>query len=134
MEKQNEILNECLFRMKMLELDKNCINEFKKGNIWESESIGILYEINEEEKKIVENFEKENKGYKVYHIIHNYFEFGEIYNLLYVGTDKKEWKYDREDIKEGYCMVYAYNKTYDYCSEFGTIAIKKNIGGLIRTS
>ena len=39
--------------MKMLKLDKSCIKAFKNGEIWESEGFGALYEINEEEQKIV---------------------------------------------------------------------------------
>lgn len=128
----NEIYNECLNRLEMLKISRQCINAFKRGELWLSEGIGALYELNKEEKEIVSNFENEHKGYKVYHIIHNITDFGELYNLLYVSNDKEEWEQDREDIKEGYMFCYVYNKDLDYCSEFGTIAIKSNIGGLVR--
>ena len=127
-----KILNECLRRMKELNLSAQCISAFQHGKVWESEGIGALYELNEEEQKIVDKFEQEHKGYKVYHVIHNLYEFGEIYSLLYVDTYYDEWKCFDEDLKDNITFIYAYNKTDEYLSEFGSISIKKNIGGLIR--
>ena len=124
---EEKIFNECIRRMEKLHLSKQCISAFRKGKVWESEGIGALYELDEKEQKIVEQFEKEHEGYKVYHIIHNLFSFGEVYSLLYVDTCFDEWKYFDND------LVYAYNETDNNCSEFGSICIKSNIGGLIRT-
>ena len=129
---EEKIFNECLKRMEILELSKQCISAFKKGKIWESESIGALYEVNEEEQEIINNFEKEHEGCKVYHLIHNITDFGELYNIFYVSNVEDEWEQDKEDLKQNYAFVYVYNKSADWCSEFGSIAIKKNIGGLIR--
>lgn len=129
---QEKIFDECLRRMHELQLSSTCIDAFKKGIVWESEGIGALYELNNEEKQIVENFEKEHQGYKVYHVIHNIFEFGEVYSLLYVDNNFDEWHYFDEDLQSNITFVYAYNKDDDFCSEFGSIGIKKNIGGLIR--
>ena len=39
---------------------------------------------------------------------------------------------DQNDIKEGYALVYVWNKTIDYFSEFGSIAVKEKFGGLVR--
>ena len=129
---EEKIFNECITRMEILNLSRQCIGAFKKGKIWESESIGALYEVNEEEQEIINNFEKEHEGCKVYHLIHNITDFGELYNIFYVSTDMNEWEQDKQDLKENYAFVYVYNKSADWCSEFGSIAIKKNIGGLIR--
>ena len=131
---KEEIFNECVKRLEMLDISKQCIRAFKNGKVWESESIGALYEVNEEEQEIINNFEEEHKGYKVYHLIHNLTDFGELYNIFYVGTDKEEWEEEREDLKQNYAFVYVYNKTDNWCSEFGTIGIRRNIGGLIRVS
>ena len=111
---ENEILNECLTRMEMLNLDKQCIGAFKKGKVWESEGIGALYKVNDKEQEIINKFETEYKGYKVYHAIHNLTEFGELYSLLYVSTEKSEWEDDKQDIKENYPIAYVYNK---YCED-----------------
>ena len=48
---EEKIFNECLERMEILKLSKQCISAFKSGKIWESESIGALYEVNEKEIK-----------------------------------------------------------------------------------
>lgn len=131
---KEEIFNECLKRLEILNISKQCINAFKNGKVWESEGIGALYEVNEEEQEIINDFEKEHTNYKVYHLIHSLTDFGELYNIFYVGTDKEEWEQDKEDLRENYAFVYVYNKTDNWCSEFGTIGIRKNIGGLIRVS
>ena len=129
---EEKIFNECITRMEILNLSRQCIGAFKKGKIWESESIGALYEVNEEEQEIINNFEKEHEGYKVYHLIHNITDFGELYNIFYVSNVENEWEEDKQDLKENYAFVYVYNKSDSWCSEFGSIAIKKNIGGLVR--
>ena len=95
---EEKIFNECLERMEILKLSRQCISAFKSGKIWESESIGALYEVNEEEQEIINNFEKEHEGYKVYHLIHNITEFGELYNIFYVSNNENEWKEDKEDL------------------------------------
>lgn len=129
---KEEIMQECLTRMELLKLDRSCISAFRHGKVWESEGIGALYEVNEEEQAIIDDFEKQHENYKVYHLIHNIFEFGEVYSLFYVSTNKEEWKEDKEDIENGYALVYCKNVSDDFCSEFGSIAFKSNIGGLIR--
>ena len=129
---KDKIFNEAIERMKLLKLSSQCINAFKKGKVWESEGFGALYEINEKEQEIVDKFEKQWEGYKVYHMIHNVYEFGECYSLLYVSTDIEEWEQDREDINEGYVFVYVENVDDPICSEFGSIAVRSQIGGLVR--
>lgn len=131
---KDKVFNEALERMELLHLSRQCINAFKKGKVWESEGFGALYEVNEKEQKIIDNFEKEHEGCKVYHMIHNRFEFGECYSILYVSTDIDEWESDREDIKEGYLFVYVENVDEPIYSEFGSIAYRSQIGGLVRLS
>lgn len=123
---------EAIERMKLLKLDKGCIEAFTKGKVWESEGFGALYEVNDEEQKIINKFEASHEGCLVYHMIHNVYEFGECYSILYVSPDIDEWQRDKDDIKEGYVFAYVENVDNDWCSEFGSIAIKPSIGGLIR--
>ena len=123
---------EAIERMKMLKLDKSCIEAFTKGKVWESEGYGALYEVNKEEQQIIDKFEKEHEGCLVYHMIHNKFEFGECYSILYVSPDKEEWQRDKEDIKDGYVFAYVENIDTPCFSEFGSIAVKPSTGGLVR--
>lgn len=125
---------EAIERMKMLKLDKPCIEAFAKGKVWESEGFGALYEINQEEQEIIDNFEKNHPNCLVYHMIHNIYEFGECYSMLYVSSDTDEWEQDKEDIKDGYVFAYVYNKDCKWCSEFGSIAVRPSFGGLVRLS
>lgn len=129
---EEKIINEAIERMKLLKLSHNCINAFRNGKVWESEGYGALYEINDDEQKIVDEFEKENQGCKVYHMIHNVFEFGECYTILFVSKDESEWEQDKIDIGDGYIFTYVKNIDYDYCSEFGSVAIQPSFGGLVR--
>lgn len=123
---------EAIERMKMLKLDKGCIEAFIKGKVWESEGYGALYEVNDEEQKIIDKFEASHEGCLVYHMIHNMYEFGECYSMLYVSNDTDEWQSDKDDIKEGYVFAYVENVDSDWCSEFGSIAVKPSFGGLVR--
>ena len=123
---------EAIERMKLLKLDNSCIEAFVKGKVWESEGYGALYEVNQKEQELIDNFEKNHPNCLVYHMIHNVFEFGECYSMLYVSGDKEEWEQDKQDIKDGYTFAWVENVDLDWCSEFGSIAIKPSIGGLVR--
>ena len=123
---------EAIKRMKLLKLDNSCIEAFVKGKVWESEGYGALYEVNKKEQALIDNFEKNHPNCLVYHMIHNIFEFGECYSMLYVSGDKEEWEQDKKDIKDGYTFAWVENVDLDWCSEFGSIAIKPSFGGLIR--
>ena len=123
---------EAIERMKLLKLDNSCIEAFTKGKVWESEGYGALYEVNQKEQELIDNFEENHPNCLVYHMIHNKFEFGECYSMLYVSGDKEEWESDKEDIKDGYVFAWVENVDLDWCSEFGSIAVKPSIGGLVR--
>lgn len=124
---------EALTRMTMLNLSRQCINAFKDGKVWESEGYGALYEVNQDEQKIIDQFELEHDAL-VYHMIHNKFEFGECYTILYVSSSKAEWKSDRYDLEDGYAMAYVKNIDVPYQSEFGSVAIRPSFGGLVRVA
>lgn len=124
-------VTEALIRMKRLKLHENVVKEFqqeRKLNL--SESIGILYWLNEEENKMVHDWEKET-GNLVYHVIKDNTEFGLCYSFLFVSQYVDEWEYDNKNLEQGYPFAYVTN---DFCSEYGTIGIKSSIGGLIRTA
>ena len=129
LEKKQEALN----RMRMLDIYSPVIKEFEKENIInKSEHGGMLYWLDENEQEFVKEFEEKYNAI-VYHIIHNYTEFGELYSLLFVSQHKEEWDWDNEDIKNNIAMVYVKNIDEDAFSEFGSIGIKSQFGGLVRT-
>lgn len=121
--------------MKSLDIYKPYIKKFEKdGTVTLFERFGgyYIYEDNEPEllKKIRE-FEAET-GSLVYAVTHEIFPFGECYSFLIVSKYDEEWEVTLEEVKDGYAFSYVWNKTDDYCSEFGTIAVKSFGGGIAR--
>lgn len=124
-----------LSAMKSLDIYAPYIKKFEKdGTITLFERFGGYYidENNEPEllKKIKE-FEAEY-GSIVYAVTHTFTQFGELYEFLCISKYEEEWEDTLEDIKDGYVFSYVWNKTDDYCSEFGTIAVKSFGGGIAR--
>lgn len=125
---------EAIERMKFLNLYPNIIKEFEKENIVNmSENGGFLYWLTDEQKEIVSDFEAEYDAL-VYHVIHNFTEFGELLTFFYISDDEEEWEYDRADLKDGYACAYVKNLTDDMCSEFGSVCFRQQYGGLVRTA
>ena len=128
---------EAINRMKELGLFAPCIKAFKRDEVQLSEPTGGLYEFGSDKELTakVQEFEKENNAL-VYHVIHTPVmidgEVMDMYNFLYVSDYQEEWEVDNADIKEGYVFAYVWNKTIDYFSEFGSIAVKGMFGGLVR--
>lgn len=129
---------EAINRMKELRLFAPCIKAFKnRDEVQLSELTGGLYEFssNKELTAKVHEFERKNNAL-VYHVIHTPMrldgEVMDMYNFLYVSDYQEEWEVDNADIKEGHVFAYVWNKTIDYFSEFGSIAVKGMFGGLVR--
>lgn len=129
---------EAINRMKMLDLFNPCIRAFdKRDEVQLSEPTGGLYEFSADKELTdkVKEFEKEYNAL-VYHVIHTPCkidgEFMDMYSFLYVSDYPEEYDMDNEDIKGGYAMTYTWNKTIDYFSEFGSIAVRQMFGGLVR--
>lgn len=98
-----------------------------------SEHIGILYWLDEDEKKFVKDFEDEHNAV-VYHIVKTITTIGCMLSVFYVSDDESEWESDREDIENGEQLCYVKNIDNEDCSEFGFICFKKSFGGLVRTA
>lgn len=125
---------EAIKRMKVLGLFKPCIKAFEKyDELQLTEPTGGLYEFNDnaELNAKIKEFEEEYNAL-VYHVIHTYTQFGELYNFLYVSDYEDEWEYDNEDVKAGYAVAYVWNKTDEWMSELGGIAVRERFGGLVR--
>lgn len=129
-ERQKQVAIE---RMKKLGIMEQPIKEFEEdGKVNLSDNGGLLYWLNDEEQKMVDDFEEENNGL-VYHVIKSRTTIGLMYALLYVSEYEEEWEMDMEDLGTGQALAYVVNKDMPDCSEFGTIGIEPSIGGLIRT-
>ena len=123
---------EAIKRMKVLDLYKPYITLFEKSNtVFMSEMTGGVYDFNDDAELVakVKAFEEEHNAL-VYHVIRT----RELYSFLYVSDSEEEWEMDNEDIEEGYTMSYVWNRTDEWCSEFGSIGVRGKFGGIVRTA
>lgn len=128
---QEEMKEEAISRMKMLKLHPNIIKEFSNEGILNLSLNAALYYLNDKQLARVQEFEQQYHTL-VYHVIHNYTQFGELLSFLYVSQHTEEWECDRHDLEEDYPFVYVANLTDEICSEFGSIEIRPCVGGVIR--
>ena len=90
-----------------------------------------VYQEPEVEKKM-KAIEKEFNC-TVYAITHEFTNFGECYSFLIVTNDKHEWKtLLRSNKNKHNAFAYVWNKTDDWCSEFGTVTVQNAFGGITR--
>ena len=85
--------------------------------------------------EIYEKMQQIEKEYKctVYAITHEFAQFGECYSFLIVTNYKEEWKtLLRSNKNKHQAFAYVWNKSDDWCSEFGTVAVKSGLGGITR--
>ena len=140
----NNMVAECQKRLEILEemgLWDEVTKVYKKKSVacvsearMILELCGVNFTFNEkpELNAIKERFEAEY-GYAVYYGIYSNTNLGRHLALLFVPTDKEEWKADQEDLKEGYPYAYVWNLDKEF-GEFGSIGIKMSAGGLVRTA
>lgn len=123
---------EALKRMKLLNFFGNAVKEFKNQGKLNYSERAVLFWPEEEVVQKVKEWE-EKTGNMVYHMIKNMMEWGACYSLLYVSSEEEFWERDREDLEEGYPLVYSMNME-SWGSEYGTIGIKSCMGGVLRTA
>ena len=120
--------------MKQLDIYKPYINGFEQSDkVCFFEQFGGFWVYQEPE---IENKMKEiEKEYDctVYAITHEYTSIGELYDFLVVTDYEEEW----DDLvfhgeKDSNAFAYVWNKSDDYCSEFGTVGIRSFGGGIKR--
>lgn len=94
------MVEEAVSRMCRLGMMPQVITKFRKqGTVLKSETVGILYDLNDEEKKAVADWEEKSGGI-VYAAILSNMVFGRCLALLYVSAEEEEWELDREDLEE----------------------------------
>lgn len=125
---------EAIERMKLLELCPQVVSEFKKKElIYKSEFFGILYWLDEDEKKIVKDFEDKTNSV-VYHIVKSCTPLGCMLSIFFVSDDEYEWQLNKECMKNGVQLCYVKNMDINEWSEYGYISFQKISGGLMRTA
>ena len=130
---KKEMKKEAIKRMKILQLHQNVLDDFMNENkLNKSDSpLASLYWLDEEEIKIVKDFEKRH-NVLVYHVIHTFSNLGETYELLFVTTEKEEWENEKRDLKNGFAFAQVIVIDYDPNSEMGYIGVESKNGGIVR--
>lgn len=127
--------NKAIEYLKELDIFKPYINGFEKNNdTCFYENYGGFWTFQDKELLAKQKELEEKYNCTVFAITHEYTEFGECYSFLLVSDYKEEWEYTLEkvDYNKFYAFAYVWNKSDDYCSEFGTIGIKSKYGGIRR--
>ena len=136
---REQMKEEAIKRMKLLNLHTNAIHEFQDDGIVNcSQFGGVLFWLNDDQQKRVNEFETET-GNLVYHVIEtHYVELGRMLTLLYVSPYMEDWErdaaifYDEEELKAGEPLAYVVNCDDEICSEYGCVGIQSCAGGLRR--
>lgn len=132
MDLRKKQLQEALKRIEMLELHPNVAKELEKeSKLNVSEHMGALFWLKEGEEKIIRKIE-EKYGIFVYHCIRSYTQMGMMLSCLYVSSSEEEWGMERVDLEENCPIAYVHNAGVPEFSEFGSIGIKQQFGGVIR--
>ena len=129
---QKEVALQC---MKNLNIYTPYINKFKKdGTVTLFERFGGQYIDEDQEPELLQKIKEFEAEYNciVYAVTHELFMFGECYSFLCVSQYEEEWDMTLDDTKHGLAWSYVWNKTDEWCSEFGTIAVKSFGGGIAR--
>lgn len=121
--------------MKKLGIYKPYIEDFKKdGTVCFFERYAGYWAFQEPDLMAkIKEFESKHNAI-VYAVTHEFTEFGELYDFLYVPSSEDEWDDVLLETDAGDFYVYAYvwNKTYEMFSEFGDIVVRSAIGGIAR--
>lgn len=122
---------EAIKRMMFLKMHTNTIRDFDNEDIVSySERIGYLYWANKYQE-IIKSFEKKT-GFLVYHLIYSETVYGRLLSVLFVSDNIENWEVENEFLHGLTPYIWCYNLDIPENSEYGTIYIKPNIGGLMR--
>jgi hypothetical protein len=131
---QKEIAIQCLEK---LNIYSPYIRKFKSksGVPCFFENFGGFYV--DQEPDIWNKVKEIEKDYKVlvYVITHEFSELGETWSMLCVSQNPDSIDdYLSQSDRTGYFYAYSYvwNKSYEYCSEFGDIVVRSFGGGIKR--
>ena len=124
---------EAIKRMRAMHIIPDAIKQFKNDDVVmvSEPPFGGLYWLNDEEKKMVHEFEQENNAL-VYLVVRSFTNLGIMDNIFYVSDYQDEWEMENEDLKDHYAFVYVVNHDMPDFSEFGSIAWKSIGGGVLR--
>lgn len=132
---RSSLKQECIERMKRLEIHKFSIEDFEKyGQLHIHQRLEEFLILKTADGFILDKVREVEKKYggMVYGIIETELEFGTCYSFLWTSKHTEEWYSDRKDLENNYLFAYVYNADNPEFSEFGSIVVKRINGKLIR--
>ncbi len=123
--------------MKQLDIYQPYIDGFKdNGYVCYFERFGGYWDFQNKELEAKRKEIEKKYNCLVYAITHEYLESDELYSFLLVTNYPEEWEYLLQDAShhEHYATAYVWNKSCDWCSEFGNVVIESAFGGLRRVA
>lgn len=133
---RQELKKEALQRMCTIGIYEPTVKQFEQDDLvsMSQPPVGACFWLDEKQQERVKRFEEKYNAL-VYHVIKSYLEDMEMDCYLYVSSNKEEWEYDHEDLKDNIALCYVENITEPVFSEFGSIGFKRTIAhGLVRTA
>ena len=130
MANDRELKQECIKRLEILKLNEKVIEDFRikdklyATNISNKKLVDITYNGIMQGIKI---FEKAN-NVKIYHIVNIETNNNIVVYLLYVKRNKRKWKNERVDLRNGFAEVY----TYEENRIFKHIGIETEAGQVVK--
>lgn len=120
---------EAIIRLKELDVPM-LLSNFMKGKIMLSDVGGIIYDLDDFAKQLVEEIKSD--GGLPYTVLRN----GNMYSVLYVSNYRDEWEYERYNKKNGLITASCTLKEFGvHGLEIGDIVVEKTTaGGLMRTA
>ena len=132
MNKDEELRQECIERLKILGLDSKIINDFeKKEKVYISSIGGDILEATKYDYvlNLIKTFEK-NWKVKIYHVISIERKMMDSVHILYVSQDKSNWKAEKEDLKKRYTQAHTLETVRAYMQE--NISLKIENGKIVK--
>lgn len=130
MANDKELKQECMKRLEILKFDDKVIEDFNVKdklyvtNMSNENLVDIAYN---EIIQVIKVFEKAN-NVRIYHIVKVETHNNIVVYLLCVKRNKREWKNEREDLKNGFTEVYS----YEGIRKIKNIGIETNLGKITR--
>ncbi|MCM1532360.1 MAG: hypothetical protein NC114_08835 [Ruminococcus flavefaciens] len=123
--------------MKRLDLFDGFIKDFKeKDLVCYFERFAGFWDYQNKELEAKRKEIEKKYNCLVYAITHEFLEGDELYSFLLVTNYPEEWKYSLVDAGSNkfYATAYVWNKSCDWCSEFGDVVVESAFGGLRRVA
>lgn len=123
--------------MKQLGIYQPYIDGFKEnGYVCYFERFAGFWDFQNKELEAKRKEIEEKYKCLVYASTHEYLEGDELYSFLIVTNYPEKWEYALQSAghHEYYATAYVWNKSCDWCSEFGNVVIESAFGGLRRVA